>query len=94
MASADSRDGRKKAVGRRTRSVRSRPAARGVTTSKEVAHLAGVSRSAVSRAFTPDASVSDLTRRKVMAAAAKLGYQPNIIARSLITRHSALRGSR
>ncbi len=92
MASADSRDGRKKAVGRRTRSVRSRPAARGVTTSKEVAHLAGVSRSAVSRAFTPDASVSDLTRRKVMAAAAKLGYQPNIIARSLITRHSGLIG--
>ena len=62
------------------------------TTSREVAQLAGVSRSAVSRAFTPDASVSEATRRKVMAAAAKLGYQPNVIARSLITDRSRLVG--
>jgi DNA-binding LacI/PurR family transcriptional regulator len=51
-----------------------------------------VSRSAVSRAFTPDASVSERTRRKVLAAAARLGYQPNVIARSLITDRSRLVG--
>jgi DNA-binding LacI/PurR family transcriptional regulator len=54
--------------------------------------MAGVSRSAVSRTFTPDASVSESTRRKVMAAATKLGYQPNVIARSLITDRSRLVG--
>jgi LacI family transcriptional regulator len=46
----------------------------------------------VSRTFTPDASVSEKTRRKVLAAAGKLGYQPNVIARSLITRQSRLIG--
>jgi LacI family transcriptional regulator len=61
-------------------------------TSHDVASLAGVSRSAVSRTFTPDASVSEKTRRKVLAAAGKLGYQPNVIARSLITRQSRLIG--
>ncbi len=60
--------------------------------SHDVAALAGVSRSAVSRTFTPDASVSAKTRAKVMAAANSLGYQPNVIARSLITRHSRLIG--
>lgn len=61
-------------------------------TSREVALLAGVSRSAVSRTFTPEASVSAATRRKVEKAAKKLGYQPNVIARSLITRRSRLVG--
>jgi DNA-binding LacI/PurR family transcriptional regulator len=61
-------------------------------TSHEVAALAGVSRSAVSRTFTPDASVSEKTRQKVLAAAQKLGYRPNVIARSLITRKSRLIG--
>jgi len=75
-----------------SRGKSSRPSARFTTTSREVAQLAGVSRSAVSRAFTPDASVSEATRRKVMAAAAKLGYQPNVIARSLITDRSRLVG--
>ncbi len=61
-------------------------------TSREVALLAGVSRSAVSRAFTPNASVSAATRAKIVKAARKLGYQPNVMARSLITRHSRLVG--
>lgn len=73
---------------RRTRT----PAPGGLVTSHDVASLAGVSRSAVSRTFTPDASVSEKTRRKVLAAASKLGYQPNVIARSLITRQSRLIG--
>ena len=61
-------------------------------TSLDVARLAQVSQSAVSRAFTPGASVSEVTRAKVQEAARKLGYRPNAIARSLITRRSRIIG--
>ncbi len=57
-------------------------------TSYDVAALAGVSQSAVSRALTPGGSVSDATRARIMAAVATLGYRPNAIARSLITQRS------
>jgi DNA-binding LacI/PurR family transcriptional regulator len=50
----------------------------------DVAELAGVSQAAVSRTFTPGASVSEETRAKVMAAVDQLGYRPNVIARSLV----------
>ncbi|WP_447928998.1 LacI family DNA-binding transcriptional regulator [Vreelandella sp. EE27] len=50
---------------------------------EEVARLAGVSRSAVSRTFTDGASVSDETRQKVLAAAAELNYHVNHLARGL-----------
>ncbi|MBC9176834.1 LacI family DNA-binding transcriptional regulator [Pseudoroseomonas ludipueritiae] len=59
-------------------------------TANDVARLAGTSQSAVSRVFTPGASVSAETREKVMAAAGQLGYRPNAIARSLITRRSRI----
>ena len=59
-------------------------------TLQDVALLAGVSRSAVSRAFTPGASVGRVTRAKVLDAAAKLGYRPNAIARTLTTRRSQM----
>ncbi len=61
-------------------------------TSLDVARLAGVSQSAVSRCFTPGASVSDAMRNKVQEAARKLGYQPNAHARSLITGRSRIIG--
>ncbi len=61
-------------------------------TSFDVARLAQVSQSAVSRTFTPGASVSELTRRKVLEAARKLGYRPNAHARSLITKRSRIIG--
>jgi DNA-binding LacI/PurR family transcriptional regulator len=61
-------------------------------TSLDVARLAGVSQSAVSRCFTAGASVSDATRDKVQEAARKLGYQPNAHARSLITGRSRIIG--
>lgn len=61
-------------------------------TSNDVAEAAGVSQSAVSRAFTPGASVSAATRKRVVDAAAKLGYRPNAIARSLTTRRTKLVG--
>lgn len=54
-----------------------------VVTSLDVALRAGVSRSAVSRCFTPGASVSEDMRRRVLDAAKQLGYRPNAIARSL-----------
>lgn len=61
-------------------------------TSVDVARLAAVSQSAVSRAFTPGASVSETTRLKVMEAAQRLGYRPNAHARSLITKRSRIIG--
>ena len=59
-------------------------------TSYDVARLAGVSQSAVSRCFKPGASVSQKMRDKVMKAAEQLEYQPNAIARGLITQRSNL----
>lgn len=49
----------------------------------DVASLAGVSRSAVSRTFTQGASVSPQTRERVVQAASSLGYRPNALARGL-----------
>lgn len=59
-------------------------------TSSQVAYHAGVSQSAVSRAYTPGASISPKTRAKVLASAKSLGYRPNAIARSLITSRSRI----
>jgi DNA-binding LacI/PurR family transcriptional regulator len=59
-------------------------------TSYDVAQRAGVSQSAVSRCFKEGASVSAKMRTRVMQAAQELGYTPNAIARSLITRRSNL----
>jgi len=64
----------------------------GRVTSLDVATRAGVSRSAVSRVFTPGASVSAHTAEKVRAAADALGYRPNVLARSLLTGKSRIIG--
>ncbi len=61
-------------------------------TAVEVARLAGVSQSAVSRVFTPGASASKQTVEKVRAAAEKLGYRPNLLARAMITGKSRMIG--
>ena len=61
-------------------------------TSQDVAKLAGVSQSAVSRVFTPGASASKRTVEKVREAALELGYRPNVLARSLITGRSRIIG--
>ena len=52
-------------------------------TAADVAKRAGVSRSAVSRAFTPGASVSHEMRQRILRAAEHLGYRVNRIAQSL-----------
>ncbi len=56
--------------------------------STEVARLAGVSIAAVSRAYAPGSSISPELAEKVYAAARKLNYVPNNLARSLITRQT------
>lgn len=61
-------------------------------TANDVARLAGVSRSAVSRTFTPGASVSPTTRERVLAAAHTLNYRVNLLARGLINQRSDLVG--
>lgn len=61
-------------------------------TLKDVAQLAGVSRSAVSRTFTDNASVSAKMRQKVEKAARELGYSPNALASSLTTGRTRLIG--
>ena len=61
-------------------------------TSADVAELAGVSQSAVSRVFTPGASVSIKTTTKVKEAALSLGYRPNSIARAMVSGKSRMIG--
>ncbi|HFV9295515.1 TPA: LacI family DNA-binding transcriptional regulator [Serratia fonticola] len=60
--------------------------------SKDVAELAGVSQSTVSRVFITGSSVSEKTRHKVYEAARALNYRPNAFARSLTTNQSKLIG--
>jgi DNA-binding LacI/PurR family transcriptional regulator len=57
---------------------------------KQVAELAGVSRSAVSRTFTPGASVSEETRQRVIKASEKLGYHVNHLARGLLRKSTGI----
>ena len=61
-------------------------------TSLEVAKLAGVSQSAVSRVFTPGASASKSTTQKVRKAAEALGYRPNVLARAMQSGKSGVIG--
>jgi DNA-binding LacI/PurR family transcriptional regulator len=61
-------------------------------TSADVARLAGVSQSAVSRVFTLGASASQKTTEKVRHAAQQLGYRPNVLARAMITGRSRIIG--
>lgn len=61
-------------------------------TATDVARLAGVSQSAVSRVFTPGASASKATVAKVRAAAEQLGYRPDPLARAMITGRTRIIG--
>lgn len=61
-------------------------------TATDVARLAGVSQSAVSRVFTPGASASAKTVAKVRAAAEELGYRPDPLARAMITGRTRIIG--
>ena len=64
-------------------------------TMAQVARRAGVSRSAVSAAFSNRATTLGLnptTRDRIQKAAAEMGYQPNILSRSFIKQKSYLIG--
>ncbi len=63
-----------------------------MTTIKDVAKLAGVSISTVSRVINESKPVSPESRRKVLNAIEVLGYEPNEVARSLVTKKSNLIG--
>jgi LacI family transcriptional regulator len=60
----------------------------GLATIKQVAEEAGVSSQTVSRVINNRPDVSPETRERVQQVIARLGYQPNAIARSLIRRRS------
>lgn len=66
------------------------PLNRKLVTSYDVAEAAGVSQSAVSRVFSERGYASPAMRERVHEAAQKLGFRPNAIARSLITRRSQI----
>lgn len=76
----------KRAAPRRTGPARPKS----FVSAEQVAERAGVSRSAVSRTFTPGASVSEDTRRRVMRAATELGYHVNHLARGLMRRSTGI----
>ena len=54
-------------------------------TIKDIARLAGVNLSTVSRALNDSYGVNEKTRAKVLAVAQSLNYQPNRVARGLVT---------
>ena len=55
---------------------------------KDIARAAGVSHSTVSRALTDSSLVSDETKSRVQRIAREMGYSPNSLARSLVTRQT------
>lgn len=81
-----------------TPDARSRPDRNGglsstsAPTLQDVAKLAGVSRATVSRVVNGGALVSPETAEAVEAAVRKLGYQPNLAARMLVTRRADVVG--
>lgn len=58
---------------------------------REIARRAGVSLGTVDRALHGRKEVSQETRRKVLAVAAELGYQPNLTARALSSSRKTFR---
>lgn len=52
-------------------------------TAEDVARAAGVSRTAVSRAFNPDSYLDPAKRERVLTTALQIGYRPNALAASL-----------
>jgi len=71
---------------------RSAAALRSTPRLADIAQAVGISTMTASRALNGHPSVTDETRRKVLAKAEELGYRPNQWARSLVTRRSMMIG--
>lgn len=61
-------------------------------TIKDIARKAGVSYATVSRALNNRPEVNEKTRREIQKLAEEMGYKPNALARSLVTRESKTLG--
>lgn len=65
-----------------------------MVTSMDVARIAGVSQTSVSRVFNPHSTrgVGQETKEKIIKVARELGYMPNFIARSMVSRKIGILG--
>ncbi|GGG53817.1 LacI family DNA-binding transcriptional regulator [Paenibacillus radicis (ex Gao et al. 2016)] len=63
-----------------------------MVTIKDIADRAGVSFSTVSKALRDSPLVQDKTKQHILSIAKEMGYQPNIAARSLVSRKSGAIG--
>lgn len=63
-----------------------------MVTIKDIARRAGVSFSTVSKALTGSPLVKPQTKERVLAIAREMGYQPNLAARSLVSRRTGAIG--
>jgi DNA-binding LacI/PurR family transcriptional regulator len=59
---------------------------------KDIARIAGVSHSTVSRALADSPLVAPATKRRIQRIAREMGYTPSAIARGLVTRRTATIG--
>ncbi len=59
---------------------------------KDIARELNVSVITVSKALRGNTDISEATRQRVLSCMKKLDYQPNMIARSLVTGHSSIMG--
>lgn len=57
---------------------------------EDIAQLAGVSRSTVSRVVNDHPNVSERTRKKVLQVIEEQNYRPNLAARALVTQHTQI----
>ncbi len=64
----------------------------GKTTIKDIAKIANVSHTTVSRALNNQARIRNETKEKILSIAKELNYRPNFIARSLVMRRSKMLG--
>jgi LacI family transcriptional regulator len=63
-----------------------------MVTIKDIAQRAGVSFSTVSKALLDSPLVKHQTKQHILSIAKEMGYQPNIAARSLVSRRSGAIG--